>query len=381
MNIDEFLLKINRKPEDFKVSKVKLLQTMQFSNKRIDSLIETINQFDDSKTSEKYIKEILRKPSNENGKIYEILGYRWLYDHYVKFDLQPNLKKEECLKDNAESYDADGQIENIIFDIKAFGFGMPRYVEFSNKLNQLIDENKLIKVSDFIGSIDSDDNERKDNNPTITNAVLGDYYITVSGKADLSSDDFEGKLNGREPDILKKLFAQKTNYTDYTYNIESIELRAHFKKKFMSTISSFNTEEWAMNNQYQLLKHGSQFSRYNPFIIICAYDDYRCNRLFGTQDKQYAFRSLCRRMFMFHTKMEEKKLSDFDGKADKNISVAAAAKKLSGVLFLDVSDNPDKHGDLFFINPNADFPLYSYQIDAFFRCNGVIVEDYKYDNY
>ena len=135
----------------------------------------------------------------------------------------------------------------------------------------------------------------------------------------------------------------------------------------MTTISELNLDEWAMNNQYQLLEHGSQFCRNKPFIIISAFDDFKCNRLRGNDESQYAFRSLCRRMFMLHTKMDNRKLFEFDGKADNKITVAAAARKLSGVLFLNVSDNEDHFSNSLFVNPNADNPMRGYQRYSFFR--------------
>ena len=36
---------------------------------------------------------------------------------------------------------------------------------------------------------------------------------------------------------------------------------------------------------------------------------------------------------------------------------------------------------IFFVNPNVDNPLREYQLDSFFRNNGVAIYDFYYDNY
>ena len=81
--------------------------------------------------------------------------------------------------------------------------------------------------------------------------------------------------------------------------------------------------------------------------------------------------------------MGDRKLIEFDGKADARISVAAAARKLSAVLFINVADaeRRDHFSDYLFLNPNADNKLHEYMVDMVAYSNQVSVEDFEWDNY
>lgn len=380
MTGEEFLNRLNETPKTIGILSNELVSAINLSQIRIERLIKTINQLESAKEKIDYIKAVLKNPSNDNGTIYELLAYYWLFEHHVSFKLHPMLEKEECFKEKAVNYVADGQIENIVFDIKTFSFGLPRYNELSNRLNRMLKDKQNETVCDYIRPYSAKEKDKCIDISNQAQDVLGDYYITVSGKADLSSDFFEKILKDGCEKLLKSIFSQNPVNRDYFYKIDSIDIRAHYRKTRPTTLSIFDDDEWVENNQFQLLKHGSQFCRNNPFIIICAYDDYKCSRMLCSQ---MAFKTLCRRMFMLHTKLENRKLFEFDGKADRNISVAMAAKKLTGVLFIDVSDDDDDDdtiGNMMFINPNADNQLFNYQIDNNFRYNGVEIIDYKFDN-
>lgn len=393
LTIEEFLEKLGKKEPNYieKCEKNKIIVSnkMLLPNYAVDCLISCIGRLQkDGKNEdvEKRIYDIIKEPSLENGIVYETLVYDWLYKHYIPFELQPHIEQDDCFKTSLNGYDADGKIENVIFDVKTFSFGMPRYQELSSKLNSLIKEKYKEKVTKGI----SDKN-------LASEICYGNYYITVSGNANLSSDMFEKKYLGKEKEVFNSLFDEKNKiFTDYLLKDSEfyIEIRAHYrefikpneddeKKKynFYYSLSEFDSTEWAMNNQYQLLRHGSQFCRTFPYMIICPYDNYKCNKLFGDNDKYLTFRYLCRRMFMYHTKIENRCLQDFDGKAQNKVSVATAAKKLSAVLFLDVSQKKEKSEGYLYVNPNADNLLRRYFYDLNFRSNGICIDDFKYDNY
>ena len=87
-------------------------------------------------------------------------------------------------------------------------------------------------------------------------------------------------------------------------------------------------------------------------------------------------------MFVQHPRLSERRLSEFDGKADPKVTVAMASRKLSGVMFIDVSEkNENKEENFLFLNPNADNPLPGFLINSQFRACNVIIEDFEYDNY
>ena len=81
--------------------------------------------------------------------------------------------------------------------------------------------------------------------------------------------------------------------------------------------------------------------------------------------------------------MENRPISDFDGKARKNVTVASAAKKISAIVLIDVSDDFDyQHCRTFvFQNPNADHKIQRYQINTLFRYERAKIDDFRFDNY
>lgn len=351
------------------------------------SCIENLKRDGQDNDVEKRIYDILRNPTPENGIVYETLVYDWLYKHYVGFEIQPHIGRDDCFKESLNGYDADGKIDNTIFDVKTFSFGMPRYQELQRTLNTIIKQKCKERVNVGISS------ENKTNE-----IYYGNYYITISGNADLSSDMFEQKYLGKETEIFKRLFDEKNQiFKDYILKDQEfyIEIRAHYRETVKSgeigsrtrnniytAISEFDPAEWAWNNQYQLLRHGSQFCRPFPYIVICPYDNYKCNKVFGDKDRYLTFRFLCRRMFMSHTKMENRYLHEFDGKAQRGVSVADAARKLSAVLFLEVSQEEGEMTEGYlYVNPNADNSLERSICDIVFRSNGICVDDFRYDNY
>ena len=77
----------------------------------------------------------------------------------------------------------------------------------------------------------------------------------------------------------------------------------------------------------------------------------------------------------------ERSLREYDHQA-KDVSIATAAKKLSAILFVDLTKK-DRYEDFalwLYENPNADHKLPGY-ICGGFRNIGCWVEDFKYDNY
>ena len=77
------------------------------------------------------------------------------------------------------------------------------------------------------------------------------------------------------------------------------------------------------------------------------------------------------------------KISDYDGKARNDISVAAAARKISAIVFMDVSEEFDyQHCRVFaFQNPNADHKIAKHCYNTLFTYNGAKIDDFMHDNY
>lgn len=305
------------------------------------------------------IINILQKPDVENGKVYEALVYAWLENQGILYNPQFHIAQEDCLKASDKGYDADGIIieNNIIFDVKQFGLTLPHIETLRRKLQSMIPE---------------------------------DYYLTIEGGRNISVKDLQINFLEKINDIAQCIMNEKNkNHTDYLYREDKfgLEFRAWSRREnsVFTSISEFDRYEWAANNEFYFMHHASQFCINSPYILFCPYDK-QLAPIFSNEDRSFtflAFRALCRRVFMNLIKMDERKINSFDGKARNDISVATATKKISAIVFIDVSDEFDYlHCRTFvFQNPNADYKIPRYQIDKLFRYAGAIIEDFRFDNY
>ena len=203
---------------------------------------------------------------------------------HIPYSIQPFINSTECLKQN--DYDADGVIEDCIFDVKTFGITLPNINRLQEKLNKLCPKE------------------------------YSAYYITISGNLDIANDILT-KLLSKVPEPITKVFnEQNKTCTDFIYKLPEyqLELRAHntSKTNIMSSISEFNPYKWAMENQFYFFHHASQFCVDKPYIIICPYDSKTAKHFASGSPESFgsSLRALCRRMFMGMP--EDKYISMYD---------------------------------------------------------------------
>lgn len=85
-----------------------------------------MGQTDVDTGTKKYLNDFLKKPTQENGKVYELLVYAWLERNFPCYVPQIHIEREKCFKASENGYDADGRIEEtIVFDVKQFGITLP----------------------------------------------------------------------------------------------------------------------------------------------------------------------------------------------------------------------------------------------------------------
>ena len=345
----------------------------------IDGIVRCIKFWRDNSNKNlatQKIREFLSNPSYDNGIVYEILAYLWFIESGVDIEYQPLIEKENSFKSKG-AYNADGKLDGeILFDIKTFSFGQPRYAELQNALNDSLLKETKEQTKTTIGSEIG----------TTVGANNKDYYIMVTGNVNLSSKEMAEILE-KKYDILVQLFNNNNrSYKDFIYKLPKygLEIRAHHKEKgkintFVG-ISEANSDEWAMNNEKQVLYHGSQFCRNSPYILVYPYDNVKNKYFYSSDDRIfYTFRTLVRRIF-FNLSKCERYLNGFDGKAAGDIRVCEAIHKLTGILFIDVTNGFKDNNTMLFLNPNADNKMRGYQ-RSFFDNSGAIVHDFEYDNY
>ena len=293
------------------------------------------------------LNDIINKPTYENGKIYEVLVYDWLNQNKIRYSLQPQIKKEDCFKSKSD-YEADGCISGVIFDVKMFGIGMPIFEKVKEEFQKLAYE----------------DNKR----------------ITINYPLDLSYENGREMLENKK-DIFLALKSEDNKTDDY-YRMKwkyGVELCLYPIGEFVPSFSRFNSCEWAKNNELYFVKHGSQFCRNKPYMIFCPFDDNIFPLLPKDEIVYQYLRLLCRRMFINVSRFSDRMLHDFDGKAVNDCTLSSAMRKVSAIIFMNVSRRCNNMW--VFVNPNADNPIRSFQIETWFYQKGAYVEDFLYDNY
>lgn len=324
----------------------------------LENLLITWAKNDMISQGESLLNDIFNQPNNENGKVYEALVYSWLSEHYISFEPQIRVEQDECFKAKS-GYDADGKIieNSIIFDVKQFGLTLPHIEGLRKKLQS--------KIS-------------------------SEYYLTISNGQNISVKDLQINFFEKADDVAKIIMSSENkNFTDYIYHdkLFGLEFRAwhHSTNRLVTSISEFNLYEWAENNEFYFMYHSSQFCINKPYVLFCPFDK-SLVPMFSNGDTEFtftAFRALCRRIFVHLNRMENRMINEFDGKAKWKISVSTASKKISAIVFMDVSKNYDYKNCRTFVfkNPNADYKIHEYQINSLFRNAGAFIEDFRFDNY
>lgn len=342
---------------NFQVKKDKPIEIEQAQIEMLCNLFQSTSDKWSYEDIRVLLNDILKKPSPLNGKIYEALVYSWLESHYIRFKPQVKVLSQDCLK--VHDYEADGIIDNnIYFDIKQFGITLPHLDTLRNKIQKQVPD---------------------------------DYFVTVGGTKNISTRVLKDDYLSRLPEVVNEIMDDKNKiHHDYIFRDikNGIEIRLHNRNDncIFTSISEFDQYEWAENNQFYFMYHASQFCVNNPYIIICPFDR-NCCPLFAneedTKDVYYMLRPLCRRMFMNLINYKDRDVCEFDDNAKEGIKISTAARKVSAIVFLDVTKEY-AHSEVrtwAFLNPNADNKILGYQVHQLFHLNRVFVEDFRYDNY
>lgn len=338
--------------------------------------ILVLNENNNQNISEKLLRDIAHATYQNRGLILEALTYFHLSHHKILFSPQYHITSHECYKSGETGCDADGAFqiaykspEYAVFEIKSFNLPDQMLNDFRTKLEQ-----EYYKL------------EGKKGLPK------GTYIFTVGGSLDNSNQIYEKDLFSQTENILVKLFSSENLHEahgSHRYQLfyENLEITAEEPSDSSPIVGiSYATSdiyEWAQNNEYRFLKHSSQFCYTKPFILICPFEpQFTSNDMIHKYKIQIALRALCRRIFIHLPKVNDRYISEFDYHARKGISVAMAARKITAIMFIDVSCNdPQKCDAWAFINPNGDNKLLNYQINTLFKSFNAAIDKFEYDNY
>ena len=344
--IDSSLIK------DFNMKNSKKVKsnTIIFSKEQMNILKSFFTQY--YIQNKKIYNDLLKDISNgDNGKINELFVYYWLHDNYIDFIPQCEISSHNCFKKT--NYISDGIInKRIVFDIKSFGI-----VFYTNEILY----NKLAKkIYDKLGK---------------------DYILSIDAPL-VDNDQFNKYLNNTD-DLVTKILSSKKNDILYIYRDGNSFTFTVRKCSHSCNISHIDTYEWAQKNEYYPIKHSSQFVVNNPYILFYAFDDSLYTYFQKQNDLYAALRTISRRFFISLNKKENIFINEFDTKASNNISVATASRKISAVVYINISKKHSyNNSEIYaFINPNADYKLFKYEINNLFEINGVTVDSFEFDNY
>ena len=121
-------------------------------------------------------------------------------------------------------------------------------------------------------------------------------------------------------------------------------------------------------------------------MLFCLFDEESAPYFYDKDKDSFTFlslRILCRRIFIKLLNSDNLQINTFDGKAKRNILVSNASKKISAIVFIDITslNKTQNPGIFMFLNPNADHKIPQFQSYSTFKNAGAIIEDFHYDNY
>ena len=324
----------------------------------------------------KVLRDITQSTYENKGSIWEDLIYSYLSFHKIPFKMQYQLSSHECYKSGEKGYKADGVFQiaykppkYAVFEIKSFNLPNQMLNSFRTKLEQEYD--KL---------------QGKEGIPK------GSYIFTVGGSLDISNQTYEKDLFSQAENILVKLFSSKNPHEAhgshrYQLSYRNLEITAEEPSDSSPIVgisyAASDIYEWAQNSEYRFLKHSSQFCYTKPFILICPFEpEFTSDDMIHKYRTEIALRALCRRIFIHLPQVHDRYIYDLDSHARKGISVAMAARKITAIMFIDISCNdPQKCDAWAFINPNGDNKLLNYQINTLFKSFNAVIDKFEYDNY
>ena len=262
-----------------------------------------------------HVETDLRKVLAERsfyGAYCELGAYEWFDRHHVDFAAQIELTGQDVL--NPKGCIVDGRL-NVIdayFDVKGMGFQAYVADLFRQRLEQL----------------------------------LQGLAVTIDGAMDIAVKDIECYGFGQLRALAQKLTgggAEKIPQLSWT-------IRAEPPRDITMSVHTNNPYRLAEENRYFPFKTATQFTRKRPFVLVFAYAAQFNHALFlnFASNTEITLRSLARRAFLQLTS-DSTPAQRFDDQVAAGILVANAARLISGILFINLS-NDDAW---FFLNPRA----------------------------
>ena len=248
----------------------------------------------------------LAKNQNFYGNYCELRVYSWLHCQGARFSTQIQLTGTDVLNPNGCVIDGLFGDSQVYFDIKAFGF--LEYV-----------------VENFRTALENN---------------LPGMMVTIDGSMDVSVKDIKRHAFPQVLALAEKLQEdchQKISQLNW-------EIRANPRQpgsiSFQETV--IDPFRLAEENRHYPFKSARQFTRNAPFLLIFPYAT-AFSKSLGLNfigSTEITLRAMARRAFIQLTN-DKTPANKFDGKVECNVSIAEAAKLLSGLFFINL-DKEDR---------------------------------------
>jgi hypothetical protein len=292
--------------------------------------------------ADKSMKRLL-SPLNFYGEFCELGAYDWLLRNGVKFQAQVALTGADVLNPNGSIIDGAFTTLSGFFDIKAMGFQEYVADQFRKRLE----------------------------------GMLSGLRVSVTGSMDIAVKEIETVA-----------FAQLSSLAQQLKNggVRSLPqlgwiIRAEPPRPVAFAERTTDPYRLAAENVYYPFKAASQFATRKPFIQLfayCAQFNHPLSANFA-RSTEIMLRALARRAFIQVTN-DTAPVQSFDQRAPTNITLGAASRLLSALLFI----NLDTDHSWLFLNPRATFRLTRDDVERLFDFTIPMVlgiDDFVYDDY
>lgn len=278
------------------------------------------------------------------GSYCELGTYDWLDRNGVAFQAQIPLTAGQVLNPNGCTIDGFFPVCDVYFDIKAFGFQAYVADLFRQRLE----------------------------------GQLSNLVVTIDGSMDIDVKDIDTYGFSQIATLATSLrnggqqSVPQLNWTVYARPPQPVH----------TSVQTIDPYRLAKENRYYPFKTAGQFTRNDPFILMFAYAAQFNSGLHHNFSGSTAttVRALARRVFMQLT-AETVPASQYDPRIAPGVTVADAAKLVSGLMFINLDSDDDAW---LFLNPRADHRLTRYHIEQIFDFTippSLGIDDFEHDDY
>ena len=277
-----------------------------------------------------------------NGKFSELAAYDWLIRSNIQISAQVSLTSNKVLGASCAKVDGVMDYCGIYFDVKAFGF----HEYLAHRLKERLEHE------------------------------LPGWTIFVEESWDLSVDVFQKLISGA-PGIAASLRDKKI--------LSLGRLRIRIEKPKPVHVSGITVDPYLLAQEYQTyaFRSANQFTRSSPFILIFVlhprFNQGRIYQNFAAANSTF-MRALARRTFIQFTD-NTNPVNGVCKKVAAGTTFADAARLLSGMIFLNVSDAYAR-GTRIYLNPRATHQITRGTARLFAHINHHIkIDDFMHDDY